>query len=204
MCSMKALKTIWMMNTAQQEGPFKIRLFCLFIFYQARQGCPPAGSRTFQLELQMTSTYPVTTSGLWIITLHSVIIPSCYKTNIKNWNLQVNLHLWSQYKKHFFNSFYLFLEDTQNKTPRRDVSTLLLLSYSEGAFSFYSCFFQQRGSTFFSSRQLGGGGGMFPSFDNQLDVPGWRNMHPLRSIRLQTHPSSSPHLPHHCPPTGCC
>lgn len=33
MSSMKALKTVWMMNTSQQEGPFKIRLQALLSFH---------------------------------------------------------------------------------------------------------------------------------------------------------------------------
>lgn len=63
------------------------------------------------------------------------------KQTLKKRILQVNLHLWSRYKKQrFFFLFFCFY--TQNKTPWRDVSTPtpLLLSYSEGAFSLSSVF----------------------------------------------------------------
>lgn len=91
-------------------------LFCLFILYQptyySEAGCPPAGSPP-NLPAGAADDIHISSHHVWI--LHSVVIPSCYKTNIKNWNLQVNLHLWSQYKKRFFNSFYFFLRATRIK-----------------------------------------------------------------------------------------
>lgn len=146
------------------------------------------------------------------------------KQTLKKRILQVNLHLWSRYKKQrFFFLFFCFY--TQNKTPWRDVSTPtpLLLSYSEGAFSLSSVF-RVTGSTrkqspaerehmFLRSRQPGRrvAGGvtllwlLSCCFDStSWNLPGWWNMHPPRFVRLQTRPSSSPPLPHRCPLIGCC
>lgn len=65
---------------------------------------------------------------------HLIAAISFYKINIKkNKNLQVNLYLWSRYKKQHFN--------TQDKTRDETFPRLLpSSSYSEGAFSSSSIF----------------------------------------------------------------